>query len=256
MASLYFVTGTDTEVGKTYCTAKTVERMRECGQRVGVYKPVASGCELHADGQRYSVDAATLWQAAGHPKNIDAVCPQRFLAALSPPRSAAREGAKVDTRQLRDGLAIWCDGDFDVVMIEGAGGLFSPISDNWLNVDLAIEMKRWSDQNGHSFELLLVAPDRLGVLHHVISTSRAAESAGIPIAGLILNRMDDHADESTQTNAEDLRRWCGIPMVASVRQPSGPLDVFSGPNGGNASGETSRETAGGVNFLNQTTIRR
>lgn len=256
MASLYFVTGTDTEVGKTYCTAKTVERLRECGQRVGVYKPVASGCELRADGQRYSVDATTLWQAAGRPKNIDAVCPQRFIAAVSPPRSAAKEGAQVDTRRLRDGLAVWCDGEFDVVMIEGAGGLFSPISDDWLNVDLAIEMKRWSDQNGHSFELLLVAPDRLGVLHHVISTSRAAEAAGIPITGLILNRMDDSADDSTQTNADDLRRWCGIPMIASVQQADGPLVVISGANDGKSLEETSRETAGGVNFLNQTTIRR
>lgn len=230
--------------------------MRECGQRVGVYKPVASGCELRADGQRYSVDATTLWQAAGRPKNIDAVCPQRFIAAVSPPRSAAKEGAQVDTRRLRDGLAVWCDGEFDVVMIEGAGGLFSPISDDWLNVDLAIEMKRWSDQNGHSFELLLVAPDRLGVLHHVISTSRAAEAAGIPITGLILNRMDDSADDSTQTNADDLHRWCGIPMIASVQQADGPLVVISGANDGNSTEETSRETAGGVNFLNQTTIRR
>ncbi|MCR9207906.1 MAG: dethiobiotin synthase, partial [bacterium] len=217
---------------------------------------VASGCELRADGQRYSVDATTLWQAAGRPKNIDAVCPQRFIAAVSPPRSAAKEGAQVDTRRLRDGLAVWCDGEFDVVMIEGAGGLFSPISDDWLNVDLAIEMKRWSDQNGHSFELLLVAPDRLGVLHHVISTSRAAEAAGIPITGLILNRMDDSADDSTQTNADDLHRWCGIPMIASVQQADGPLVVISGANDGNSTEETSRETAGGVNFLNQTTIRR
>lgn len=230
--------------------------MRECGQRVGVYKPVASGCELRADGQRYSVDATTLWQAAGRPKNIDAVCPQRFIAAVSPPRSAAKEGAQVDTRRLRDGLAVWCDGEFDVVMIEGAGGLFSPISDDWLNVDLAIEMKRWSDQDGHSFELLLVAPDRLGVLHHVISTSRAAEAAGMPITGLILNRMDDSGDDSTQTNADDLRQWCGIPMIASVQHAGGPLVVISGVNDGNASEETSRETAGGVNFLNQTTIRR
>lgn len=256
MASLYFVTGTDTEVGKTYCTAKTVERMRECGQRVGVYKPVASGCELRADGERYSVDATTLWQAAGRPKKMDAVCPQRFIAALSPPRSAAREGTQVDTRLLRDGLAVWCDGEFDVVMIEGAGGLFSPISDDWLNVDLAIEMKRWSDRNKHSLELLLVAPDRLGVLHHVISTARAAESAGIPISGLILNRLDESPDDSTQTNAEDLRRWCTIPMVASVRQAKGPLIVFPGPNGENSSKELSRETAGSVNFLNQTAIRR
>ncbi|MEO9592467.1 dethiobiotin synthase [Rhodopirellula bahusiensis] len=256
MASLYYVTGTDTEVGKTYCTAKTVERMMECGQRVGVYKPVASGCEVRPDGERYSVDATTLWQAAGRPKNIDAVCPQRFIAALSPPRSAAKEGTQVDTRRLRDGLAVWCDGEFDVVMIEGAGGLFSPISDDWLNIDLAIEMKRWSEQNGHSFELLLVAPDRLGVLHHVISTSRAAAAAGMPIIGLILNRIDDFPDDSTQTNAEDLLHWCAIPMIASVQHPGGPLVVFSGANRDNPTPETSRETAGCVNFFNQTTFRR
>ncbi|MFG0267145.1 MAG: dethiobiotin synthase, partial [Rhodopirellula sp. JB055] len=221
MASLYFVTGTDTEVGKTYCTAKTVERMRECGQRVGAYKPVASGCDVRADGERYSVDAETLWQAAGKPKTLSEVCPQLFLAPLSPPRAAAEEGTQVDSNRLRDGLAIWCQGDFDVVMIEGAGGLFSPISDDWLNIDLAIEMERWAKENGHSFHLLLVAPDRLGVLHQVISTSRAADSAGMPVGGLILNRLDRSAGASTQSNHEDLLRLCAVPQVASVEQHGG-----------------------------------
>ncbi|WP_047812844.1 dethiobiotin synthase [Rhodopirellula islandica] len=256
MASLYFVTGTGTEVGKTYCTARAVERMRECGQRVGIYKPVASGCEVRADGERYSVDAETLWQAAGRPKSLQAVCPQLFMAPLSPPRAAAEEGTQVDSQRLRDGLAIWCQGDFDVVMIEGAGGLFSPICDDWLNIDLAMEMKRWGQREGHSLHLLLVAPDQLGVLHQVISTSRAAESAGLPIGGLILNRLDDTADASAQTNTKDLLQWCGVPLVASVEQSGGPLCVFSGVNAREAGGETSRETEASVEFLAQTSFRR
>ena len=76
-----FITGTGTGVGKTYVAALIARSLVAAGKRVGVYKPVASGCELQT-GELVSPDAVTLWEAAGKPGTLQQVCPQRFAAPL------------------------------------------------------------------------------------------------------------------------------------------------------------------------------
>ena len=75
-----FITGTDTEIGKTYVAALIARALVAAGHRVGVYKPAASGCERR-EGELVSDDALTLWQAAGSPGTLTEVCPQVFAAA-------------------------------------------------------------------------------------------------------------------------------------------------------------------------------
>ncbi len=90
-----FISATDTEVGKTYITSLIVRDLVRSGVRVGVYKPTASDCV--PDGrQLISEDAVALWEAAGRPLNLDAVCPQRFRAPLAPHLSAEAEGRELD----------------------------------------------------------------------------------------------------------------------------------------------------------------
>ncbi|MCC9658154.1 dethiobiotin synthase [Rhodopirellula halodulae] len=231
MANLYFVTGTDTEIGKTYCTARLAEFLLAGKRRVGVYKPVASGCDELSDGERYSVDADVLWQAASRPKTLADVCPQKFLTPVAPPEAAFREGRRVDQFKLVKGMLAWCndtDNPVDDLLIEGAGGYFSPISKDWLNIDLAKIMRTRAMAAGHAFYVLLVAPDRLGVLHQVISTTRAAKADGLPVDGVILNRLDESLDPSCSSNHEDLMRWCDVPIVAETTGPQGKLAVHGG----------------------------
>src|SRR5262245_30914885 len=92
-----FITGTGTGVGKTYVAALVARVLRNSGRRVGVYKPVASGCEIR-DGRLVSVDAIALWEAAGRPGSLDQVCPQLFAALLAPHLAARAEGRKVNAR--------------------------------------------------------------------------------------------------------------------------------------------------------------
>ena len=99
----FFVTGTDTGVGKTYFAALLVRALTEAGSRVGVYKPVASGCAKNG-GRLVSDDALRLWEAAGKPGELDAVCPQRFEAPLAPHLAARKEGKEIDNELLREGL--------------------------------------------------------------------------------------------------------------------------------------------------------
>src|SRR6478736_6953083 len=116
-----FITGTGTGVGKTYVGALVVKALRETGKRVGVYKPVASGCEVRG-GKLISPDAVALWEAAGRPGTLEQVCPQLFAAPLAPHLAARAEGKRVVAKRLREGLDPWRETS-DIVIVEGAGGL-------------------------------------------------------------------------------------------------------------------------------------
>src|SRR3954469_2349385 len=98
-----FITGTGTGVGKTYVGALVARTLRDAGKRVGVYKPVASGCEIHG-GKLVSPNAMALWEAAGRPGTLEQVCPQLFTAPLAPHLAARAEGRRVDPALLREGI--------------------------------------------------------------------------------------------------------------------------------------------------------
>src|SRR5215207_10081340 len=115
-----FITGTSTEVGKTRVAAMIARALVADGRRVGVYKPVASGCRVEA-GELIADDAVALWEAARRPGELKRVCPQHFKAPLAPSRAAAIEGKSVDAALLRSGLDYWREA-CDIVLVEGAGG--------------------------------------------------------------------------------------------------------------------------------------
>lgn len=202
-----FITGTDTEIGKTYVAALVVKALVEAGYRVGVYKPVASGCLLQAQ-ELVSEDALTLWNAAGRPGDLEHVCPQRFAAPLAPNRAAQEEGKRVDPQLLRDGVRYWQDRS-DVVVVEGAGGLMSPLSDEDYVADLAYDL---------GYPLLVVAPNVLGTINHTLLTLITASTfrQGLPVAGIVLNQVRPIPDASATSNCEELQRHCISPVVASV----------------------------------------
>jgi dethiobiotin synthetase len=201
-----FFAGTDTDVGKTYVASLVAGGLKQSGQRVGVYKPVASGCENHA-GQLVAGDAVQLWQAAGRPRTLDDVCPQRFAAPLAPPQSAAAEGKQIDIDLLRRGAECWIDG-FDVRIIEGAGGLLSPLADGLLNIDFLQEFA--------GAKLIIVAANRLGVIHQVLATCEAARHRGVVPTGVILSQTTRDGDESVATNRRGIERYSDIPILGSI----------------------------------------
>ena len=151
-----FITGTGTEVGKTYVAALIARSLRAGGRRVGVYKPVASGCRLE-DGQTVADDAVALWQAAGRPGTLEQVCPQRFFAPLAPHLAAKAEGKRIDAALLREGLQYWLDKS-DVVLVEGVGGLMSPLGEEEYGADRAAEF--YYPLRGREFAPLLGASRR------------------------------------------------------------------------------------------------
>lgn len=211
-----FVTGTDTEVGKTYVTSLIAAELTAAGKRVGVYKPVASGCELYGDAL-VSSDAVLLRDAAGEPLSLDAVCPQRFKAPVAPNRAAAMEGKQVNPQLLRTGVEPWLE-SFDIVLVEGAGGLLSPLSDDDYTADLAIDFAE-----NYGWPLVIVAPNRLGTINATLQTIITAKAyrSGVPVAGVVLNQVDEHPDISAASNHLDIARSSPVPLLADVRWGGG-----------------------------------
>ena len=212
-----FITGTGTGVGKTYVAALIARALRAEGRRVGVYKPVASGCEAR-NGQLFSPDAIALREAAGQPATLEQICPQRFTAPLAPHLAARAEGQRVDSRLLRQGLAHW-QAISDIVIVEGAGGLMSPLSDDDYNADVAAEF---------GFPLVIVAANVLGTINATLQTLitarseergvRGERSRALAVAGVVLNSPASVADDpSVESNAEELGQRCACPLLAAVK---------------------------------------
>jgi len=218
-----FLTGTNTGVGKTHVGAMIARALVAAGHRVGVYKPVESGCRR--EGQELiAADARQLWEAAGKLGDLSKVCPQRFEAALAPPQAAALEGSSVDRELLRSGLNYWQEHS-DFVLVEGAGGLMSPLSDEDYNADLAADL---------GLPLVIVAANELGVINATLQTIITARNVApqLPIAGVILNQTALRCeDASVGRNADELRARCDVPLLATVgfgqQQLSGGVNWYA-----------------------------
>jgi dethiobiotin synthetase len=178
------------------------------GRRVGVYKPAASGCRREGN-VLVADDAVALWEAAGRPGTLEQACPQRFLAPLAPPRAAAAEGRRVDEALLRSGLDCWRESS-EIVLVEGAGGLMSPLGETVYNIDLAAEF---------GFPLVIVAANELGAINAVLQTVITAQTRAprLSISGIVLNQTGRReGDASLATNAEEIAARCNAPHLACV----------------------------------------
>lgn len=193
----WFITGTDTDVGKTYIACQMLKGLRMNGVKAGAYKPVASGA-----CSRESSDAYQLWVATGSRVSEQMVNPQSFAAPLAPPIAAERENRNVDEALLIAGVTRWFE-ECDTLLVEGAGGLLSPISWNLTNADLAHAM---------GYPLVIVARNRLGVVHQVLVTCEAANNYGLTVAEVVLNDVSlADAGEALEWNERLLR-----PFLARV----------------------------------------
>lgn len=212
-----FVTGTDTDVGKTAVAVAIVKSLVARGLVVGVYKPAASGVAFNADGSIRDGDPVRLWQAAGRPLALAAVCPQCFAAAIAPHRSARAAGRAVDERLLRSGYDVWRAAS-QVVVVEGAGGLFSPLGDTTLNVDLV-----------HDLGLALVVVDsaRLGAIGRTLATVEAAAARGLRVAAVVLS----HVEPTGTADGPDAPMTIARDAAADLAARLAPVPVAALPHG-------------------------
>ena len=191
MAGL-FITGTDTGVGKTFVTRGIASTLRAQGRRVGVLKPVETGC---GGLTRRPADALALRAAAGSTLSIDRVCPYRLDAPLAPDVAARLENVRIDPAAIVAAFRA-VERDHDVTLVEGAGGLLVPIRDRYSMANLARDL---------DLPLLVVVDSKLGAINHTLLTLEAAAARGLSVRGYVLNHASA-TDEAAATNASVLAR--------------------------------------------------
>jgi len=207
----YFVTGTDTGVGKTLVTAALLRRLRESGLRVAGMKPVAAGSIVGPEGP--ANEDALLLQAessAHHPYAV--VNPWLFDPAIAPHIAAAEAGQAIDTDRIVAAYVRLCDGA-DVVLAEGAGGFLVPLDANRSSAELPGLL---------GMEVLLVVGLRLGCLNHALLTAEAIAARGLALAGWIGNCIDpefSRRDANVATLTSRLAAPC-LGIVPWMPEPS------------------------------------
>jgi dethiobiotin synthetase len=201
-----FVAGTDTDVGKTVVASQLIRMLRQAGWRTAGYKPVASGCTRDEQGQLISSDAMALWNAMEREDALEKICPQRFLLPLAPPEAARAEGRQVDIAAMIEGARAWML-EREVLVCEGAGGLLSPLADDFFNVDLARTL---------GAKLILVAANRLGTINHTLQSLIVARHYGLHVAAIVLSQTSATSDLSVATNLEAIRRYAAVPLVVQL----------------------------------------
>ncbi len=186
------ILGTDTEVGKTYVACRIIESLVRDGVAVGAYKPVASGAPSLEQS-----DGFKLWQASSHRGSLSEVTPQHFTAPFAPPIAAELENKQVSDKAIMDGALDWAS-RCEILILEGAGGLMSPISWTMTNASLALELH---------FPVVLVSENRLGVVNQVLTTLVAARSIGLNVCSIVLNDLHPITKDSASSNERLLRKF-------------------------------------------------
>jgi dethiobiotin synthetase len=181
------VVGTDTDVGKTYVACQLILQWVQEGLSVGAYKPVASGAASIEQS-----DAYHLWQATGCRGTLYQVNPQSFVAPLAPPIAAEKEDRTVDDALIIEGARAWSN-QCDFLVVEGAGGLHSPISWNMTNAELAMRL---------GLPLILVAANKLGVVNQVLTTMVAARAMRLDVRCVVLNSLIQNVPDSVEATLD------------------------------------------------------
>ena len=189
-----FVTGTDTNVGKTFVSCALIAALRARGRRVSVMKPIETG--VTGEPQ----DARALQAAAGDPAPLDTICPVRLRAPLAPSVAARLEGRPLDPEELVARVTARCT-EADLLVIEGAGGLLVPIAGRFTFADLARRC---------ALPVLLVAANRLGTVNHAALTAHVAEAYGLSVRSFVLSQPQPTTDESAESNAAEITALTGL----------------------------------------------
>ncbi|WP_299878767.1 dethiobiotin synthase [uncultured Cocleimonas sp.] len=197
-----FVTGTDTDVGKTWVGQKIIQQLTKDGISVEPRKPIESGWP---DDITQS-DAWKLSHASNKEDKLESICPNRFLAAISPDRAAKIEGKLITIKQLSSQCVENYNAEDDFLYVEGAGGFYSPICSDGLNADLAIALH---------LPVILVVADRLGCINHTLLSIEAIEKAGLTLLGVVLNNIEgSNSSSHNMNNYEDLLEKIDYPLVS------------------------------------------
>lgn len=200
----YFITGTDTGVGKTYFSLGLMEALKSAGHVVVGMKPVASGCEQGADGP-VNEDALQLQAHASFAVPYAQVNPYAFRPAVAPHLAARAEGVTIRCDTIADVLE-QLTATADRVIVEGIGGWMVPINETETMADLAARL---------NLPVVMVVGIRLGCLNHALLTAAAIQASGCRFAGWVANHIEPDC-ELREENVDALRQRLAAPCLGEL----------------------------------------
>ena len=192
----FFITGTDTAVGKTYLTRLMIASLRAEGRDAYGFKPIS--CGDRDDGRMLAEVSGNL--------PIDVANPLHFASPVAPYVAALLENKSIDPAVLVESYQKFSENK-EIVLVEGAGGWEVPITENYFISDLAKDL---------GLPVILVAANRLGALNHILLTLAAIEAKGLSCAGIILNQLEDEMDTPMITNKGILASLTDIPVLDHI----------------------------------------
>lgn len=202
--SAYFITGTDTDVGKTYIASALVQHFCQQGLQAVGMKPVAAGAEL-VDGRLLNSDVTELIKAGNVDADLALINPYVFAPAIAPHIAAEQAGIRVLLDNIQQSFDV-LQTKADVVVVEGAGGFRVPINRQETMADLAVRL---------NLPIILVVGVRLGCINHALMTAGSIRAAGLNLVGWVANRIDPNMP-AIEENIATLKALIKAPCIADV----------------------------------------
>ena len=211
----FFITGSGTEVGKTYVTCRLVRELRRSGRSARALKPVITGFD---PGKAAESDTGLLLAAmeeALDTASIGAISPWRFAEPISPDMAADHDCRRLDAME----IATFCryaapGGEDGVLLVEGIGGVMVPLNDKETVLDWMVAL---------GWPVLLVVGSYLGTLSHTLTAVETIRARDLTLAGIVISESEENPVPLAET-AQTLRRFAGEVPVVALPRPASPED--------------------------------
>lgn len=218
MSKSIFITGTGTDVGKTYVTGLIVKKLRENNKKAAYYKAAMSGNDRRSDGSLIPGDALQVKNMSGIEQPLDEMCPYIYETAVSPHLASIIEGNPVEMEKILNGYDEVC-GKYDYVTVEGSGGILCPLRFDEQKIQLEDFVK------ARNLSSLIIADAGLGTINAVVLTAEYMKSHRMPLKGIIFN----HYEPSNKLHEDNLfmcEYMTGIKVVACVKNGDTDLEIL------------------------------
>ena len=217
MSKAVFLTGTGTDIGKTYIAGLIVKKLAEAGKNPAYYKAAMSGNDRREDGSLIPGDALFVQKTSGISQSLEEMCPYVYENAWSPHLASRVEGNPVDLEVVRKGFLETAD-KYDYITMEGSGGILCPLCFDERRIQLEDVIRE--------FELssILVADAGLGTINSVVLTVEYMKARSLPIRGIIFNHYHP-GNIMEDDNIFMCEHMTGLPVIAKVQDDATELET-------------------------------
>ena len=217
MSKAVFLTGTGTDIGKTYISGLIVKKLAEAGKNPAYYKAAMSGNDRREDGTLIPGDALFVQKTSGISQSLEEMCPYVYENAWSPHLASRVEGNPVDLEVVRKGFLETAD-KYDYITMEGSGGILCPLCFDERRIQLEDVIRE--------FELssILVADAGLGTINSVVLTVEYMKARSLPIKGIIFNHYHP-GNIMEDDNIFMCEHMTGLPVIAKVQDNATELET-------------------------------